>query len=77
MKEGPSCCHVVPTIWRGVFDQFDCNACLEILRSHGSFAAPGFTDPEGIVIYHEAAKKCFKVTLKDDASPKSLVVPGT
>lgn len=69
---GPACCHVVPTIWRGTFDLFDCRSCVEILRSHGSFAAPGFKDPEGIVIYHEAAKKCFKVTIKDDGFPKSL-----
>lgn len=74
--QGPSCCFVVPTIWRGVFDQFDCRACLNLLTVHGSFAAPGFRDPEGIVVYHEAAKKCFKVTVKDDEIPKSLVVPG-
>lgn len=70
--EGPKCCHVVPTIWRGNFDIFDCRACLEMLRLHGSFAAPGWKTPEGLVIFHEAAKKCFKVTLDGDEKPKSL-----
>jgi hypothetical protein len=63
---------VVPTIWRGTFSLFDVNAFVEMLRSHGSFAAPGFMQPEGIVVYHTAAKQCFKVTLENDASPKSL-----
>lgn len=69
---GPTCCHVVPTIWRGNFDLFDCRSAVEMLRSHGSFAAPGWKWPEGIVIYHEAAKKCFKVTLDNDSQPKGL-----
>lgn len=71
LRPGPACCHVVPTIWRGNFDLFDCRACLEILRTHGSFAAPGWMKPEGIVVYHEAAKKCFKVTFENDEKRKS------
>jgi hypothetical protein len=70
---GPECCHVVPTIWRGNFDLFDCRAAVEMLRSHGSFAAPGWKTPEGIVVYHEAAKQSFKVTLVGDESPKSCL----
>jgi hypothetical protein len=46
---------------------------LQNLRRCGSVAAPGFMDPEGIVIYHTAANFCFKVTLANDESPKSLV----
>ena len=69
---GPACCHVVPTLWRGNFK--DCNQfrSLEMLVAHGSFAAPGWMHPEGIVIYHEASKKCFKVTVENDESPKSV-----
>lgn len=72
--DGPRCCYVVPTIWSGNFDNFDCRLCLEMLRLHGSFAVPGWKTPEGIVIYHEAAKKCFKVTLEHDEKPKSLLL---
>jgi hypothetical protein len=32
--------------------------------------APGFMDPEGIVVFHAAAGVCFKKTIKDDARPK-------
>jgi len=70
---GPECCYVVPTIWRGNFDLFDCRAAVEMLRNHGSFAVPGWKTPEGIVVYHEAAKQSFKVTLVGDESPKSLL----
>jgi hypothetical protein len=29
-------------------------------------------DPEGIVVFHEAAQQMFKVTIKGDEAPKSL-----
>lgn len=70
---GPNCCHVVPTIWRGSYDSFDARDLVEMLRTHGSFAAPGFMKPEGIVLYHTAAQQCFKVTLENDEKPKSQV----
>lgn len=74
-KPGPNCCHVVPRIWKGNFDSFDARDLVEILRSNGSFAAPGFMRPEGIVLYHTAADKCFKVTLEGDEKPKGLLEP--
>lgn len=74
-KPGPNCCHVVPMIWTGNFDSFDARDLVEILRSNGSFAAPGFMQPEGIVLYHTAADKCFKVTLEGDKKPKGLLEP--
>lgn len=72
----PACCGTVPLIWRGVFDLFDVRACLGMLEEEGSFAAPGFLNPEGIVIYHVAAGVGFKKTIKDDGVPKSLTVEG-
>ncbi len=45
---------------------------LECLRTYGSSAAPGFMDPEGIVVFHAASGHLFKQTLKNDALPKSL-----
>lgn len=73
VRPGPACCHVVPTIWRGNFDTSEINDFIEMLRIEGSFAAPGFKNPEGVVIYHTASKTLFKKTLVDDESPKSVV----
>lgn len=72
-KSGPSCCFVVPVIWRGNYDSFREMDFIEMLRSHGSFAAPGFMRPEGIVVYHVAANTFLKKTLENDESPKSKV----
>ena len=72
-RRAPACCYVVPLLWRGVFSELNVPGILEILRTGGSFAAYGFYKPEGIVIYHTAAEKCFKVTLEHDESPKTQV----
>lgn len=66
------CCRVVPTLWRGLMSTGAIEEALRGLAYSGSVAAPGFMDPEGVVIYHTAANSCFKVTLKNDESPKSL-----
>lgn len=71
----PSCCGVVPTLYRGPFDQGVINFKLGELRHDGSKAAPGFMDAEGIVIFHEASRQLYKVTINDDDKPKSLTVP--
>jgi hypothetical protein len=47
---------------------------LHTLESEGSFIAPGFKDPEGIVVWHDAAGAYFKATIKGDESPKSKAV---
>lgn len=46
------------------------NAALDSLRVEGSFAAPGFMKPEGIVVFHTAGGYLFKVTLENDERPK-------
>jgi len=66
----PVCCHVVPTIYRGIFSDEGISGALQALQSAGSFAAPGFLDPEGIVIFHTAGGYLFKKTIKDDEVPK-------
>lgn len=65
----PSCCHVVPVLGQGSQDEV-VEAALQRLREEGSVAAPGFMKPEGIVIYHTAARSLFKVTLDKDSEPK-------
>lgn len=69
----PACCSVVPVLWDGLFDTGAINDVLAHLESHGSDAAPGFMEPEGIMIYHTAARIYFKKTLDKDAEPKSKV----
>lgn len=67
----PSCCDVVPTLFVGNFSTEAVNAALELLKTEGSFASPGFMKPEGIIVWHTAARSMFKVTLDNDAEPKS------
>lgn len=68
----PFCCGAVPTLYVGDFDTDAINAQLSRLRLEGSIAAPGFMNPEGIVIYHTAARALFKKTLHKDEVPKAL-----
>lgn len=68
----PKCCHVVPVLYSGLFTTEAVIECLDNLAKSGSVASPGFMDPEGVVIYHEAARTLFKKTLKKDEVPKSL-----
>lgn len=68
----PSCCHVVPVLWQGEFDTNIIEYHLWNLEE-GSKAAPGFMNPEGIVVWHTAANIGFKKTLDNDAIPKSKV----
>lgn len=73
----PPCCDVVPVLYRGLFSEYAVQCALDHLRTYGSMAAPGFMEPEGIIIYHEAAKTLFKVTLEHDEVPKSLITAPT
>lgn len=62
----PVCCSLVPVLYRGVFDTEVVDSCLDDLEEEGSYAAPGFMDPEGIVVYHIAGNVAFKKTLGSD-----------
>lgn len=64
---------VVPVLYEGTFSEEFINNSLTLLARCGSYASPGFMDPEGVVIYHTAANEMFKVTLQNDESPKALV----
>ena len=66
----PQCVGLVPVLWRGLFDALPLDSILLSLRTNGSKAAPGFMQPEGVVIYHTAAGVCFKKTLDRDGEPK-------
>ncbi|MEV4037710.1 RNA ligase family protein [Streptomyces umbrinus] len=53
----------VPVIYSGVFSEARINHALLSLKTHGSHAAPGFMDAEGICIFHTQTRSVMKVTL--------------
>lgn len=66
----PACCEVVPVLWRG--ELTDINFVLTELEAYGSAAVAGFMKPEGIVVWHDAARQYFKVLIENDNLPKGL-----
>jgi len=66
----PECCHVVPILYSGPFTTYKITETIQGLEKFGSQAAPGFMNPEGIVIWNEAASMFFKKTIKNDEKPK-------
>ena len=69
----PICCHVTSILYQGVLTGDIVDKTLEQLKLHGSYSAPTFDRPEGIVIFHTAANICFKKTILNDDKPKSKV----
>jgi hypothetical protein len=67
----PESCHVVPILWRGNQETNEIACVMENLRINGSRAAPGFMNPEGVIIYHSASGTYYKKTLTKDDEPKS------
>lgn len=63
----PKCCHVVPILWAGLFDELNTNDILTKLKANGSYAAPGFKNPEGIIVFHTVNYAIFKKTFDDKA----------
>lgn len=70
LEWAPACCYVVPVLYRGPFTTDAAETAIHLLRVNGSEAAPGFMQPEGIVVYHTAANVMFKKTLEKDEQPK-------
>jgi hypothetical protein len=66
----PECCHLVPVLYRGMFDTFHVENALSVLKVFGSKAAPGFMRPEGVVCYHIAGNVAFKKTIEKDEEYK-------
>lgn len=67
----PACCCVVPVLWRGMFDTAAIMGTLDDLAKNGSRAAPGFMQPEGVVIFHTQGNVGFKKTILKDEEHKS------
>lgn len=66
----PTCCSVVPVLYRGPFFEDAVRDHLKELRVYGSAAVPGFKNPEGIVVFHTASGQAFKVTIDNDGKGK-------
>ncbi len=56
---------VVPVLATHTFDTDIIEMNMNILRSVGSSAAPGFMKPEGLCVFHTAANQIFKYPLED------------
>lgn len=65
-QRAPACCHVARILYIGPFDTETIQTGLAQLKREGSFVAPGFMRPEGIVVYHTAGNNLFKVTIEND-----------
>ncbi len=62
----PACCYVVPVLYEGIFDTCLIDGLLLTMKEQGSRVAPGFMNPEGIIIYHKAAHIYLKKTIEKD-----------
>lgn len=72
----PPCCSTVPVLYRGPFDTETVQIVVDSLAVNGSYAAPSFMDPEGVIVFHEALGSAFKKTIRGDESPKTLTQEG-
>lgn len=68
--ELPTCCSVVPVLYEGIFDTVAIEEALNSLKTKGSLAFPGYPHPEGITIWHHAARLYFKKTIEKDDEHK-------
>jgi len=64
-------CHVVPVLMQYTFNTEAVDSVLRDLAFNGSYAAPGFMIPEGVVVYHVASRQSFKKTLDKHDGHKS------
>lgn len=60
----------VPVLYEGLFSEARIATVLQELTSSGSYAAPGFMNPEGICVYHTQTRTVFKVTLDNQDAGK-------
>jgi RNA ligase len=65
----PACCHIVPILQEGI-GFAPVYAAIDLLKSQGSLAAPGFMKPEGVVAFHTHSRTLFKMTIERDQEHK-------
>ena len=69
----PDGIEVVPVLWKGKMSELNTDKIMADLKEHGSYAAPGYMNPEGIVIYHVAGNLSFKRTFEGDETGKEAI----
>ncbi len=69
----PACCEVVPVLFQGNFSTETVRECIELLKTTGSKVNSKFPNPEGVVVYHTAARIYLKKTIEKDAEPKKML----
>ena len=61
--QGPSCVSTPPILDQlSTIDAEAISWAMNGLKTRGSVAAPGFMDPEGVVVYHTAGNHMYKQT---------------
>lgn len=66
----PACCGVVPVLYEGPFFTETVEFVKQSLKESGSIAAPGFMNPEGVVVLHFPSGHLYKSTFDGDDKPK-------
>jgi len=66
----PECIGLVPILFECNMDDLNVSQVMAMLAEHGSYAAPCFMKPEGIVIYHTAGNFMMKKTFEKDEKGK-------
>lgn len=61
----------VPTLYSGLFSTEQIDNVLIGLKNSGSYAAPGFMNPEGIIVFHAASGSVYKVLTEGDDVSKT------
>jgi len=73
IKESVPGLELVPVLYRGprlIVNEDAASIWVYGLRVRGSFAVPGYMNPEGIVVFHSASRAMYKVTLEGDSQWK-------
>lgn len=61
---------IVPLLYQGTFTTDRVRSALIYLEINGSEAAPGYARPEGVIVWHSAARQMFKALIESDDQPK-------
>lgn len=73
----PACCHVVPVLYSGPMDTEAIDEQLRMLHDNFSVAAPGFDNPEGVVVFHTHSRHGYKKTLDNNDNHKWMNGDGS
>lgn len=62
----------VPILCSGDAGDERVHQMLDFLKEYGSVAAPGYMNPEGVIVSYKLAQRSYKAFVNDDGVPKSL-----